>query len=270
MRLERLSSGHHGRIKQVRNVAGFKFFETWYESAATLPAHYHDRACVCVVVSGSFHEDFKRHRLQFNPRAVAFRPAGEMHSDHFGNTGAHCLVIELPETWISRLRHSRQECDGPVGVQSGQLPWLGTRLYREYKLADEVSPLVIEGIMLEIAGGFSRSLRDVERAVPRWLETARETVRAEYRRPPKLQELALRAGVHPVHLAREFRRRYKCTVGEYVRQLRINAACEKLAHSVASIAEIALDMGFSHQAHFARTFTRFTGMPPSRFRGQQR
>jgi AraC family transcriptional regulator len=270
VRPERLSSGHHGRISEIRTIVDFKFFETRYESGSALPLHSHDHACICVVVSGTFHELFPRHTLQLIPKSIAFRPAGEVHSDRFGSTGAHCLVIELPGGWMDHGTRRAQFFDGPICVQRGQLPWLGARLYKEFKQSDEVAPLVIEGIMLEIAGEFLRYQQDMECKVPRWLESAREAVHAHYTRTFRLRELAACAGVHPVHLAREFQRHYGCSVGNYVRNLRIDAACERLAHSDASIAEIALDTGFSNQAHFSRTFRLATGVPPGRYRLQRR
>jgi AraC family transcriptional regulator len=72
--------------------------------------------------------------------------------------------------------------------------------------------------------------------------------------------------VHPVHLAREFRRFEHCTIGEYVRRLRIEQACRRLTHSTDPIAAIAAEAGFADQSHFARTFKRVVGMSPVQFR----
>jgi AraC family transcriptional regulator len=77
-------------------------------------------------------------------------------------------------------------------------------------------------------------------------------------------------GVHPVHLAREFRRHFRCTPGEYVRRLRVESAARALSHSDAPLAQIGLAAGFSHQAHFCRVFKRHTGMTPSEFRSALR
>jgi AraC family transcriptional regulator len=62
-------------------------------------------------------------------------------------------------------------------------------------------------------------------------------------------------------MTREFQRHSGCSAGQYVRKLQ--AAREKLAHS-DSMADIVLEMGFSNQAHFSRTFGLVTGMSPSR------
>jgi AraC family transcriptional regulator len=82
--------------------------------------------------------------------------------------------------------------------------------------------------------------------------------------------VALDAGVHPVSLARAFRHHYGCTVGEYIRRLRIRYACDRLLGSDDSLVEIAYAAGFSHQAHLSRTFKRTLGLSPSQFRRLRR
>src|SRR5262245_35676700 len=71
---------------------------------------------------------------------------------------------------------------------------------------------------------------------------------------------------HPVHLAREFHKYYQCTIGEYLRKLRIDFACHEVISSDSTLAEIALDAGFFDQSHFSRTFKCHTGLTPTEFR----
>jgi AraC family transcriptional regulator len=85
-----------------------------------------------------------------------------------------------------------------------------------------------------------------------------------------MAEIARRVGVHPVYLASEFRRRYGLTVGEYVRQLRIEYASRQLSTSDTPLVEIALNSGFSSQSHFSWTFKRITGITPAQFRAGSR
>jgi AraC family transcriptional regulator len=81
-----------------------------------------------------------------------------------------------------------------------------------------------------------------------------------------LSGLAQSVGVHPVTLARAFRHAFGCTVGEYVRSLRIERAAHQLAQTELSLAEIALGAGFSDQSHFSNLFRHHTGLSPSKFR----
>jgi AraC family transcriptional regulator len=77
-------------------------------------------------------------------------------------------------------------------------------------------------------------------------------------------------GVHPDHLVHAFRRQYHCTVGEYVRQLRIEFACRQITSSDMPLAEIAVEAGFADQSHFTKTFKRLVGMTPSEFQRHSR
>ncbi len=60
-----------------------------------------------------------------------------------------------------------------------------------------------------------------------------------------LDEIAAHAGVHPVHLATVFRRRFDCTIGDYIRDRRIEYASRELTTSSTPLALIALDAGFA-------------------------
>jgi AraC family transcriptional regulator len=89
---------------------------------------------------------------------------------------------------------------------------------------------------------------------------------AYYMTPLTLNYIGGVVGVHPVHLAREFRRHFGRTVGGYIRQQRIDQACRELKKDGAPLAEIALSVGFSNQSHFTRAFKSVTGTTPSSFR----
>ena len=144
------------------------------------------------------------------------------------------------------------------------------KLYREYRRMDQLSPLIIEGLALEIIAEVTRREFRLERRPPRWLLQARDLLQAEFSRNLTLNSLAKSVGIHPVHLATTFRQHYRQTVGEYVRQLRIEYACGELSASDAPLVDIALAAGFFDQGHFSKTFKRFTGISPARFRETMR
>jgi AraC family transcriptional regulator len=145
------------------------------------------------------------------------------------------------------------------------------RLYDEFRCGDPFSSLAVEGLMLEVTAELSRQrLKTLEQSPPRWLKEARDNVMANISEPPSLNTLAQAVGVHPVSLAREFRRHYRCTIGEYVRQLRIDAACEELSSSDTPLSVVAMNAGFYDQSHFANTFRRYTGKTPTQYRAAER
>ena len=116
-----------------------------------------------------------------------------------------------------------------------------------------------------LAEASRRVARPVARPAPAWLQQARSLVERHFAEPLPLTLVAGRVGVHPVHLARTFRRVYRTTFGGYVRQLRIEFARAQLAGS-ATLSDIAAAAGFCDQSHFSRSFKQFTGLTPAEYR----
>jgi len=85
-----------------------------------------------------------------------------------------------------------------------------------------------------------------------------------------LDQLADAAQVSPSSLGRAFRDVLNLTPWRYVMRRRIERSQRLLADTDRSLAKIALDTGFYDQAHFSRTFKRFTGTTPGIFREENR
>jgi AraC family transcriptional regulator len=262
---------HYGDIAKRKIVAGFTLVETRYAPQIKLPRHSHERACLCLVLRGACQEIYAGRSLFCQPFSFLFRPAEEAHSDRFEGSGGQALIIEVDHRWLARLQEQRVRLDAPVCLQSSLLTGLAARLYAESRQMDEAAALSIEGLLLEVAAELARNAtRGAERKAPRWLERAREFLQASYAEPPTFSEVANAVDVHPVHLAREFRRHYHCTMGEYVRRLRIEFACREISVSDAPLAEIALAAGFTHQSHFSRCFKQVMAMTPAEFQAVAR
>lgn len=101
---------------------------------------------------------------------------------------------------------------------------------------------------------------------PEWLEAMRAEIHARCCESIRVTDLAEAAGVHPVHAARVFRRHLGCTVGEYVRRLRVERARSQLLDTDRTLSSIAIGTGFADQAHFTRRFKEVVGVPPGAYR----
>jgi len=147
---------------------------------------------------------------------------------------------------------------------------MGSRLYREFLTGDPASRLIIEGLLFEITGEFFRTACRRETQSPRWLGRAVEMIQDNFPRRLTLADIADEVGVHPVHLAQSFRRFHGCTIGDYVRRIRIEYACQELVRSDTSLVDLASAAGFADRSHFIRTFKRATGVLPSQYRTNAR
>jgi len=192
---------------------------------------------------------------------LIFHPSGESHSDEF-KTDAHCFNLQIN----GDLKYRATQLDQPAAFQGGTPAYLATKLYREFRVMDELSPLAIEGLALELFAEALRGIRRELRQAPTWLGAARELLHAQFAERLTITQVASAVRVHPTHLAREFHRRYQLTIGEYVRQLRIEFACRQLSSSDAPLSEIAVASGFFDQSHFSKTFKQINGMSPATYR----
>ena len=261
------SSAFYGSRSTSWRLDAFTLSESLYPAKLKMPVHRHEPAYFGIVIKGAYTETVASKTRHCKQLTAVFHPPGESHSVVFHNTSVRIFRVELPETTRDWIRDCAAVLDRPAEFYGGPLASLALRLYGEYRNRDEWSSLASEGLLLEIIAELSRqNARDCGRIAPRWLAQVKEALKSSPARTPSLAELADVAGVHRVHLAREFRRWFHCTIGEFVRGLRIEAACEEIARSDQPIADIALDLGFCDQSHFSNTFKRFTGMTPAAYR----
>lgn len=256
----------YGQSLKRWQTGGITLVESSYEPSQKNPRHSHEDSTFCLVLKGGFTEFHLGRATTCQPSTLLFYPSGASHEDHFEITGGRCLIIELKPIWVERLREYSALLEKAAHFHGGQLSAIALKLYREFSFADELSPLLIEGLAWEMLAVSCRCLKQFSDRMTRPLHQAREFIHAHFTERFTLTDIASTVGVHPVYLANEFRRRFHCTVGEYVRQLRIEFACQRLSRSRESLASIAAAAGFFDQSHFTRTFKCATGITPSEYR----
>jgi AraC family transcriptional regulator len=266
-KIMKLCQGHFcGEIIRRREIEGFTLSETRYAPGAEVPRHSHENGYVCLVRQGGYTESYGAKTRNCQPLTLAFHPADEIHSERFHNSEVRSFNIEFTPLWLERVRRYSTVLDTQAEFQGGAMSALALKLYKEFLNDDEASELAIEGTLLEMIAEASRRQTRSERKAPRWLERAREILHARFSETFTVSALASTVGVHPVYLASVFRLNYRCTIGEYVRRLRVEYACREIASSARPLVEIALAAGFSHQSHFTRTFKQQTGLTPDQYR----
>jgi AraC family transcriptional regulator len=257
----------HGRELKCHEIAGFRLQEWDYGPDFAFPRHSHDRAFLNLPLYGSYSETYGTRSRRGRPFQLVFQPAGEVHAKRFDDVGGRTFDIEIPPAWLKRLHDYGLILDHPAEFAGGLSVWLAVRLYHEFHRRDEVSPLAMEGLALELLAEISRRpAPTAERRPPRWLRQARDLLRARFAENVSLEEIARAVEISPDHLARVFRQQYRCTVGDYLRQLRLDFACNELATSETPLVEIALAAGFVDQSHLTNTFRRRMSMTPADFR----
>jgi AraC family transcriptional regulator len=261
----------YGSSLRSRIVSSFELSERVYAPRFKTPKHSHKRPLFCFVMQGDYTETYGVKTRECRSSTLLFHPAGELHAESFHDSGGRSFIIEVDPTWLERLRDYFAVEESSSSLSGGELEMVVRKLYKEFVMTDDASTLVIEGLMLEMVGEASRrGPNEAPNHQPRWLKQAKELLRERFAERLTLADVAQTVGVHPVHLAQTFHKSYRCTVGEYVRRLRIEYACNQLATSERAVVDIALAAGFCDQSHFTRTFKRCTGVSPSQYRSTAR
>lgn len=93
-------------------------------------------------------------------------------------------------------------------------------------------------------------------------------IHAHYTEPIEREAIAGHIGISADYLTDCFHQELGLTPIIYLRRYRIRQACELLRTTDLPITQVALNVGFSDGAHFARTFQRETGLTPKAYRRQ--
>ena len=247
-----------GRVRLIEH--------SWPEDVTTPGEHRHS-AHICFLADGALEERRGHSTVWRVAPNVRVSPPGDSHACCYGHVGGRCLVIEP----IDLLA-----CDDgvpsprePTILQDERIVEMANRVYQELRTDSprSVSGLVIESIALEMLAQSARwERRRADRRPPQWLSRVQDYLASDLSTVPELSTLASVAGVHRVHVARAFRDHLGCTVGDYVRRLRVQCACQLLTSTSVSLTDVAMRAGFFDQSHMTRVLKRFLGVTPAALR----
>lgn len=228
--------------------------------------HAHEETTISIVLSGSLVERVAQTEEVARPLSVVVKPSGTEHENRFGRGGARILQIRLASALAARLRdwqspveHWRWMHGGP-----GVVPFLHVLRLLRHQETEGGHP--IPDAVTEVIAALSSNPDKPNRSAPRWLELVREQIDDSHTRTPRVHALAHAVHVHPVHLAREFRRYFGVSVTEYMQRRRVQHAAALLVDTRTSLSSLSYDAGFTDQSHFCRIFKRETGLTPVAFR----
>jgi AraC family transcriptional regulator len=234
---------------------------------ATLPPeqvhnHAHDDAHFVLALDGGYcslaHDPGTPTGLAFGPGALVWNPAGVEHQDCFDQAGGRFLSVSFdpppgaPRDEPRRLR-------GRAEAAARRLVGATAR----FRPGDE---LILEGLALDMAADAFSSAELTEDPAPDWLMRAREAIGdVATRAGLEVRDVARMVGVHPVALARRYRRHFGQTPGAAIRQRRADRASALVGRG-SDLAGIAADAGYADQSHMTREFVAVYGLTPGRYR----
>lgn len=236
------------------------------EAAVEGVTHTHESAHMIFVLAGRYVCSVPRPVRLAHSHSLIFVPAGTIHKDRFETRESRTLTVSLSAERMKEASAHVRLPESQSDFAHAQISFLAARLASECRRWQDTSALTAEGICLELLAAIAQRNEKKEQHPPRWLRVARELLHDRCRDALTISQIAELAGVHPIHLSRTFRRFFNCTPGEYLKKCRLEAAASLLRSRHDSIAQVAVECGFSDHSHLCRAFKQEFGVTPAEFR----
>jgi AraC family transcriptional regulator len=255
----------YGQVVDRLDIEGATAFETIYERPTRVPGHEHEYPYITILLRGRYREPHRRGESYFVPFSAVFHPAHVRHSGIVDEMGCQFFTLEMDPAWMESIQTDLPE-DSVFDWHAERILWPMLRLLHEYREGGAQSSVTMESLVLEIVSSVTSCGKNAA-LIPahRW-RLLLEKIHDSFRESIRVRDLARAAGIHPVHVARLFRRYTGLTPGEYLQQLRAQEACRLMHESERSLGEIASESGFADQSHMNRILKRLVHCSPGNFR----
>jgi AraC family transcriptional regulator len=208
---------------------------------------------VTVILAGTLRERVGPVEETAGPLSLVIKPVDVEHENHFGPGPVRTVQLTLAGGEAAALGEANPALRAWRWIHGG--PAVRGFLALARALPSELAAVdALAGITP--ASALSGDPPPALRAVRERLEEESD--------PPSIRELAREAGMHPVYLARLFRRAYGITMSEYRRRRRVARAIAGL--ETATLSHTAHAAGFADHPHMCRAFRAETGLAPSAYR----
>jgi len=172
-----------------------------------------------------------------NPSAKAFQSV----ADHLEKNGESADRVEqLKVAWL----HSRSL---PIKQYEGTITLLAA-------------------FAIQFSEYCNRLLLEERHAEPDVVMKAKQFINANLEDKVSLEGVAHYVGVSTFYFCKVFKQSTGMTLTEFVNRRRIERAKQKLLNPQNRVTEVAFDVGYQSLSQFNRSFLRYVGVSPSRFR----
>jgi AraC family transcriptional regulator len=223
--------------------------------------HYHEHPNFYFILNGGSIEKRMRSERELHTGSLRFYQAGEFHQNIRQGGDAKSINLEVNSGWL-RAQFGRES----VADYAADVPWAGClvlKIYKELLAADAGSAPSVQMLLTDLIHARAGTAADSR---PSWMKRVNELLLDRWDEFLKLEELASESGVSPVTISKQFHRHFGCTLGEYMRRLKVSRALQLLRSTDLPLTEITYRCGFADQSHFIRCFKQYTGFLPVHFR----
>lgn len=192
-------------------------------------------------------------RTVFSAGSAIYNPPGVVHRDCFDVEGGLFLSVSAPADLPTGVSHP--------ALLRGEAETAMRRMVGLSLSGSSGRGLAAEDLALTLSAGVADTPTEA-RHVPDWLRLSAEIIADQASvQGLEIRQIAEQVGVHPVHLARGWRRHFRCSPASAIRHRRADHALQALRRGLG-LVEAATVAGYADQSHMTREYTRIFGVTP--------
>jgi AraC family transcriptional regulator len=235
----------------------------------------HTQYSVAAVVAGTFQLRSMSGEALMVPGSLMLGNRGaRFECGHDHGRGDRCAAFYFDREFFERLARD-------AGIRDRRPQFVASQLHPTREVSGLIaqvsagvtgSQVTWDELALQLASAALMCATDARRPVttpPNAMATVARAVRAidhAPEAPHTIEVLARNAGLSPFHFLRSFARVVGLTPHQYVRQLRLRRAADRLITTSDHVLDIALDSGFGDVSNFNRAFRGEFGRSPTALR----
>lgn len=223
--------------------------------------HYHENPHICFVFQGGDVEIRNNNSYERKTGDIYFYHAGEKHASVSRREISKNINIEFSQNFLQKYSLSASQIADSV-KHNPDSRFCVLKIQKEILIKDNCSDLAIESLLLNLTD----SSKTQNRKTPKWVKKLDDLLNDRWNEQFTLEELAAAVEKYPTTISKHFPKYFSCTMGEYLRKIRIKKSIHFIKNTDLSLTDIAFHCGFADQSHFTRNFKEFTGFLPKDFR----
>ena len=262
--MQLLNSGEYtGEIKQKMSVDDCIITNTVYsDRISNSDWHYHENFHFCFVFEGGKAETYNSIKYTEPNGSIFIYHSEEKHRWISPQPISKSANIEIGLDFLKNNYLTEHEIKKSLQTRF-DAKLLILKLQREMLFNDSNRQLSVHSLLLDLV---SKQETIPVNNHPHWVKNVRDFLNDNWDKNLTLSEIGKIANVHPITISKNFRKFFSCTLGEYIRKIKINKSIELIKYTKKSLTDITFQCNFSDQSHFTRTFKTQTGFLPKDFR----
>lgn len=252
----------YGQTNKTINLDGITLTDTVY-THDKVDWHYHENAYFTFILQGNVIEGNRKEIYNCSAGSLLFHNWQEPHYNIKPEGFTRGFHIELEQSWFDNLEFKAENLQGSINISTPDLKFLFYKIFKESKFDASSTALSIESLLLETLGKMLKNNETSISKKPTWVSELDTILNDQFSEQLSLNYLSKALNIHPVHLSRDFSKYFNCSLGEYIRKLKVEKSLQLISKRKLDLTAIALECGFSDQSHFTRCFKEINGINPS-------